>query len=58
MTLAKAMRLKSQKYYRNRHGELFPVVVLEKHSPHWRVVLADGRDFLIDPKTPLEVKVR
>jgi hypothetical protein len=52
------MSLKSTKWYRNRHGELFPVAGLCKKSPNWRIELEDGRTFLIDPSSVLEVEVR
>jgi hypothetical protein len=43
--------------FRNRRGDLFPVTFISKQNggPNWRLVLADGRDFLVDPSTLLEV---
>ena len=44
---------RKQAFYRDSRGELCPVRLVEKKRPNWRLVLADGRDFLVDPKTML-----
>ena len=60
VTLSRALRLKAPKYYRSPRnpGCLYPVVLLAKKNPNWRIVLNDGRDFLVDPSTLLEVEAR
>jgi len=56
VTPAKARTYKrATVYFRNRHGELFPVVTIERKSPNWLLRLEDGREFLIDPSNMLEV---
>jgi hypothetical protein len=56
--MSHAKRLTSQKLYRNRHGDMFPVAALCKRSPNWRITLEDGRQFLVDPSTVLYVRTR
>ena len=58
VTFAKAKTLKRQKFYRNRQGELFAVrsFAHQNGGPNWRITLEDGREFLADPKTVLEVE--
>ena len=54
VTLTRAARWKRKRaYYQSTRGELCPVVHVEKKRPNWRLVLDDGRDFLVDPRTML-----
>ena len=54
VTLSRAARWKRKRaYYRTTRGDLCPVVRVEKKRPNWRLVLDDGRDFLVDPRTML-----
>jgi hypothetical protein len=54
VSLSRAARWKRKRaYYRTTRGDLCPVVCVEKKRPNWRIVLEDGRDFLVDPKTLL-----
>jgi hypothetical protein len=54
VSLSRAARWKRKRaYYRTTRGDLCSVVRVEKKRPNWRLVLDDGRDFLVDPRTML-----
>jgi hypothetical protein len=54
VSLSQAARWKKKyAYYRTSRGELRRVVRIERKRPNWRLVLEDGRDFLVDPSTML-----
>ena len=54
VSLSRASRWKRKRaYYRTTRGDLCSVVRVEKKRPNWRLVLDDGRDFLVDPSTML-----
>lgn len=54
VSLSQAARWKKKAaYYRSSRGDLCRVVKIERKRPNWRLVLEDGRDFLVDPSTVL-----
>lgn len=54
VSLSRAARWKKKPvYYRSTRGDLCPVAKIERKRPNWRLVLEDGRDFLVDPRTML-----
>ncbi len=57
VSLSKAKGYKRRKvFYRCSNGDLARVKTVERKRPNWRLVLEDGRDFLVDPSTVLETE--